>query len=153
MVPTAEDKVKILAGVEFIELESLLEVFGRVHHQPDEADGEAAEDDKEVSNCHLITTSIVVVVLPIVEVSGLHPTISVEKIDQNVSDVGDELNKTTKRHGERFPLHLLVLVIEGGAAVVRIQNWEQSQVLPVGNIADRLKFIVKVLRNRNQQYS
>ena len=37
-----------MTGVEFIELKSLFEVFGRVHNQPDEADGKAAEDDEEV---------------------------------------------------------------------------------------------------------
>ena len=113
MVPTAEDKVKILAGVEFIELKSLFEVFGRVHDQPDEADGKAAEDDEEVSNCHLITSSIVIVVLPIIEVSGLHPTVSIEKVDQNVSDVSDELDKALEGYTERFPLDALVLVVDG----------------------------------------
>ena len=98
MVPTAEDKVKILAGVEFIELKSLLEVFCCVHDQPDEAYDKAAEDDEEVSNCHLIMASIVIVVLPIIEVSRLHPTVSIEKVDQNVSDISDKLDKVLERN-------------------------------------------------------
>ena len=104
MVPTAEDQVKILARVELIALESLLEVFSCVHYKSDKAYGEAAEDDKEVSYSHLITASIVIIVLPIVEVSRLHPTVTIEKVDQNVANVSDELDKALKGHTERLSL-------------------------------------------------
>ena len=73
-VPVAEYKVKILVGVVLIEFKALSEIFSRVHDNPDEADGEAAEEDKEVGNSHLIGASIVIIVLAIVKVSGLHPT-------------------------------------------------------------------------------
>ena len=39
----------------------------------DEAEGEAAEHDKEVGNSHLVSAGVVVTVVSVVEVSVLHP--------------------------------------------------------------------------------
>ena len=72
-VPVAEDQVKVLVAIELIELEALFEILGSVDHKPDQAQHEAAEDDKEVGHCHLVWPSLITV-LAVVEVGGLHPS-------------------------------------------------------------------------------
>ena len=53
---------------------SLLEVSGRVPHNGNQTEGEAAEHDEEVSHCCLVgVPGFVVTVEPVVQVGILHP--------------------------------------------------------------------------------
>ena len=56
-----------------MEFESLLDVLRRVDHQRDETEGEAAENDKEVGDRHLIGP-IILAVFPVIKISRLHPS-------------------------------------------------------------------------------
>ena len=51
-----------------MEFEPLLDILGRVDHQRDKTEGEAAEDDKEVGHRHLIGP-IILAVFPVVKIS------------------------------------------------------------------------------------
>ena len=80
---------------------ALLEIACGVSDDGDKAEREATEHDKEVSNCHLVCSSVVVTVEAVVHVGVFHP--AGRKVLRNIFVSCKVLPVTEKNSGEEPP--------------------------------------------------